>query len=125
MKIHFSLKKEIKNPVLGGEVLSFMHPFREWASGIIVSTVIFITGGVYIVHDFYAQFDASGMTIEAEGQAVIYQETEVLQYAKLYNERDRIFQELRGKRIAVSMPVFVPEKSEETEASFDLPLVNE
>jgi type II secretory pathway component PulC len=123
MNIELHFKKGIKAPVLGGEVLSFMHPVREWFLGVGVCISILIIGGAYIAYDFYAQFDASGTPVVTEEQGVIYREDEVREYAKLYTERDQAFQTLRAKRVVNTQPVVVPNTS--PSISLDLPLVNE
>ena len=122
MNSRLSFKKKTKNPVLSGGVLSFMHPLREWLGGLTIASVVLVSGGVYIAYDFYAQFYASEKTITIEGQAVMYQETEVIEYAELYNARDVVFQGLRAERRFIPTPVVTEEVDDIT---FDLPLVNQ
>lgn len=93
----------------GSDVLRFMNPNRDWLLGLTVAAVLFILGAGYIAYDFYQQFGVPSQAVVVEEQPVVYRSDEVVQYAELYEEKEREFNTLRARRPYVP-PATEPEE---------------
>lgn len=83
----------------------FIYPSREWATGLLLATVVFVGGVCLIALDFYNQFGTTADPIVTSEEPIMYREREVTSFAEQYKAREKIFMELRRNRQFVPPPV--------------------
>lgn len=80
--------------------VTLTNPLRDWSIGLILAVVLFISGVLVIVFDFYFQF-VSPEIPEVTEKPLIYRENEVREYANLYNEKAKEFKALRNAQVYI------------------------
>ncbi len=76
----------------------YVRPLRDWAIGLVCVSVVFISGLGLIAFDFYQQFLDSRQELTISKEAISYPEQDVRRYAKLYADRDALFNTLRAQK---------------------------
>ncbi len=101
MKFNFSFKKNIEaffHSLGKARTREYLNPMRDWLI-VLSSLVIVFFGGVgYIAFDFYNQLDTQAENVTTEAKPAVYKEKEVIEYATIYTEKEKIFNELRKDR---------------------------
>jgi hypothetical protein len=73
-----------------------MHPVRDWITGLVIATAVFLGAVALVVHDFRVQFVLPPEATDTATISTKYSEADVRQYAERFEARDAAFQALRG-----------------------------
>lgn len=83
-----------------------MDPLRDWAIGLSIATIGFLTGVTFIAFDFYSQMNqAPEKEVVVEAKPLTYRERDVVKFAEFYTEKGKTFNLLREKKAYVSPEV--------------------
>lgn len=93
----------------------YVNPLRDWTIGLAAAALLFAGWSSYIAFDFYDQFIVPLEVENVATEGVLYKEKEVLFYATEYDEKEKIFEELRKDRTYLP-PVVENVLEENTEA---------
>lgn len=94
------IRKALK-PTLSPKAMqrrNLVEPVRDWMIGLSCCVVLFVSGVVYVVFDFYTQVDVSYESVEVSVEAVSYPERDVVYYAEEYMKKEESFNQLREIR---------------------------
>lgn len=87
-----NLLKRGKVPKIKAHDRDYANMMREWFFGLFLGALVFFVGAVFLVFDFQKQMHAKDEEVTFERTEGNYRKNDVIQYAKIYNERAEKFE---------------------------------
>lgn len=117
--------REFFSKLVTREVGAYMNPMRDWTLGLSIAVLVLLGGFSYFAFEFYVQFGIPEADVVGEKTAVSYNEKEVRFYAKQYETKEAVFNQLRQDMKPLSSPVQVETLTATTSDTVEKPLAGD
>jgi len=78
-----------------------MHPERDWVIGLLIATIVFMSGAVYSGNKFVGYLNLIDEEVVADSTVVQYRQSSISAALGEYGERARKFEELRSDKVII------------------------